>query len=210
MKFTLLKIFISIIYVIFPNVITGHEGHHHQALDNSFDNSFIDSSNTVTLSSESIKELSKNNIYFNKILHWFGQFHFFAVHFPIALVMMTFLAELCFLWTKKGIYEQAARFMIIAAAVAAIPTALFGLALASQSNYTGRMETLFWWHQFFGIATVVSTIIAAFFSEEKAKRNQKFLYFVFLVLAFVATSGAGFLGGELAFGPSPFLPPLPI
>ncbi len=87
---------------------------------------------------------------FGNILQWLGDFHPPAVHFPIALIIMTFISEILYYLTKSAIYMHYSRFMIIAAALTAIPAALKGLA----HGYTESLsEYIFWWHRFCGLST---------------------------------------------------------
>lgn len=58
---------------------------------------------------------------------WVGGFHFIFLHFPIALIAMTAISELLLICYRRPIFDYAVRFMLIATAILAAPTALFGL-----------------------------------------------------------------------------------
>ncbi|MCE5293196.1 MAG: hypothetical protein LLF94_01105, partial [Chlamydiales bacterium] len=102
---------------------------------------------------KSEKLVEKINI--DEILSWLGNFHLILLHFPIALVCMVVIAELLFFWQKNPLYDNAGRFMLLAAAVMAIPTVLTGFAYGYNAQYEGVMASYFWWHRFFGILSVV-------------------------------------------------------
>lgn len=125
-----------------------------------------------------------------------GELHPVILHFPIALITMTAIAEVLFAWFKNPLFDQAARFMLIAAAITAIPTALFGLAWSYSMQYSGMKVDFFWWHRFVGIFTMVLAIVTVYLRE---KHLMKAYYWALLIL-FVSVNTAGFLGGVLTFG----------
>jgi len=137
----------------------------------------------------------------SKWMHWLGNFHPVVLHFPIALTMMTVVAELLYLWLKHPLFDYAARFMIIAAAIMAIPTVLFGLAWSYQSHYVGDFATIFWWHRFFGLTSLGLALIAAFLREIYVTRGEaRKWYYICLAALFISINIGAFLGGELTFG----------
>lgn len=131
-----------------------------------------------------------------KIIHWLGYLHPVMIHFPIALVLMTVISEILFLFTRNPLFDGAARFMIIAAAITALPTALFGLALSYGAHYQGDYATIFFWHEVCGIITVFFAIIAAILRE---KRKMGF-YYLCLAILFLSVNIGGYLGGEMTWG----------
>lgn len=142
------------------------------------------------------------------LIPWFGQFHPMLLHFPIALILMTVIAELLFFWFGYAIFNHAARFMLIAAAIIVIPTALSGLALGAATDFQGHMAVLYWWHRLFGVITLVLAIPTALL-RELCQRNEfrtPSAYYCSLALLFISVSVTGFLGGELVWGPMHLLP----
>lgn len=136
------------------------------------------------------------------IINWIGRFHLLFVHFPIALTVMTVLAEWLLVWQRKVIFDHAARFMIVAAAVFAPITALLGFAFAYQVPYEGLSLDLFEWHRYFGSITAGVVVIAAFLRERYSRQYTSSLsayYFVLFVL-FICINLTGTFGGFLAFG----------
>lgn len=145
----------------------GHEGHHHL-----------------------LGELDLEGI-----LHYIGQAHLILVHFPIALVIMTVVAEILHYFYPKPIYDHAARFMIVTAAILVIPTALAGLAFSYNVTYEEPLATYFWWHRFFGLVSGILVILAAILRELFVRRG----YYVCLAVLFVSIILTGYFGGLVAF-----------
>ena len=115
---------------------------------------------------------------------------------------MTAVSEGFFIVYRNPLFEQASRFMIIAAALTAIPTALSGLAYGYDAHYEGSMASYFWWHRFAGISTMLLAITAASLRELHSEKGWKTLvyYYTCLALVLITVSIAGFLGGEMTFG----------
>ncbi|NGX58772.1 MAG: hypothetical protein K940chlam3_01680 [Chlamydiae bacterium] len=144
----------------------------------------------------------KQEIVYKKFIRWIGNFHPISIHFPIALIVMTGLAELLYLKFPYPIYSNASRFMIIAAAVTAIPTALLGLAYGYEANYSGVLSELFWWHRFCGISTAFLAALTAILKELllRKKINDVIYYYTALVITIAFVTTTGYLGGEMTFG----------
>lgn len=137
-------------------------------------------------------------------MQWIGGFHFIFLHFPIALIVMTAVSELLFAWYEKPIFDYASSFMLIGAAVLAIPTAIFGLIYSYTASYEGLLADFVWWHMWFGISTA---IFAAFVALIRYRFGLTKLYYTCLVVLFVAVNITAFLGGGMTFGPYHMLPP---
>lgn len=138
-------------------------------------------------------------------MQWIGSFHFIFLHFPIALIAMTVISELLFAWYASPIFDYASRFMLIAAAVLAVPTALLGLTYSYTATYNGLLADFVWWHMWFGIVTAILAIFVAFIRERLGISK---LYYTCLVLLFLLVNITGFLGGGMTFGPYHMHPPL--
>lgn len=136
---------------------------------------------------------------------WVGSFHFIFLHFPLALIAMTAISEFLFNWFQRPIFDYAARFMLIAAAVFSLPTALLGLTYSYTASYSGILADFVWWHMWFGISTAVFSIIVAFLLERLGR--SKF-YFTSLFLLFLLVNITGYLGGGMTFGPYHMYPPI--
>ncbi len=135
---------------------------------------------------------------------WLGSFHPLFLHFPIALIVMTAVAECFSYWTRDSFFDAASRFMIMAAAVTAIPTTLFGLAFAYSATYGGELMDDLWWHRFFGLLTTF-LVVGTVYMREYYRHWP--LYYALLVLSFISVCATAFFGGQMTFGPFYFLPP---
>jgi uncharacterized membrane protein len=131
-----------------------------------------------------------------------GRFHYLMLHFPIALIVMTVAAECLWFWFSNPLFDHAARFMIAAAAIFAVPTALLGFALSYGEQYEGVSLDLFLWHRYFGLLTTGLAIIAAILRERFARQKFSSLmpYYICLFFLFLSVSLTGAFGGSLAFG----------
>lgn len=138
-------------------------------------------------------------------MQWVGGFHFIVLHFPIALIAMTAISELLFAWYQKPIFDYASRFMLIAAAIFAVPTALLGLIYSYTASYSGLLADFIWWHMWAGISTAVFSIFVAFLRERLGRSK---LYYTSLFLLFLLVNITGYLGGGMTFGPYHMYPPL--
>lgn len=138
-------------------------------------------------------------------LQWIGSFHFIFLHFPIALIAMTVISELLFAWYSNPIFDYSSRFMLIAGAILAVPTALLGLTYSYTATYNGILADFVWWHMWFGFATAILATLVAFIRERWGISK---LYYTCLVLLFLLVNITGYLGGGMTFGPYHMLPPL--
>lgn len=138
-------------------------------------------------------------------MQWFGSFHFIFLHFPIALITMGAVSELLYSWYQKPIFDQSSRFMLIAAAVLAVPTAVLGLTYSYTAAYHGLLAYFMEAHMWLGISTAVLAIIVVYLRESQG-RNA--LYYSSLLLLFLLVNVTAFLGGGMTFGPYQLYPPL--
>lgn len=165
------------IFLFFHGKAFGHEGHEQEKL--------------------SVSEKQVESESGNKIIQWVGNFHPILLHFPIALIVMTAISESFFFWYRTSLFDQASRFMLMTAAITAIPTVLTGLAYGYNTQYEGIMATYFWWHRLIGIFIMLLTIITAMLRELPLKKAA---YYLCLFILFICVNVTGFLGGSLTFG----------
>lgn len=153
----------------------GHEGHHVNMMENDNLKSWLNS---------------------------IGRFHLIFLHFPIALITMTVAAEILWVWFRNPLFDQAARFMLISAAIFVIPTVLLGWAFSYGQQYEGLQLELYEWHRYFGCLTAALAILATFLRERYRKRYTSSLtaYYICLFFLFISVSLTGTFGGSLAFG----------
>ncbi len=136
---------------------------------------------------------------------WIGSFHFILLHFPIALIIMTGISEILLAWLQRPIFDYASRFMIIAAAILAVPTAMLGLIYSYTTSYSGLLANFIWWHMWAGISTTIFAIFVAFIRERLGISK---IYYASLFILFLLVNITGYLGGGMTFGPYHMHPPL--
>lgn len=132
-----------------------------------------------------------------------GTLHPVLVHFPVALIVTAFVAEMLFVSKREKWFRDAARFMINAAAWVSVFAAAAGFALAAAMSFDPELATAFTIHRIAGVATPVIVFLAAGLGESARRTGQIWellLYRVFLALAVVAVAVAGLNGGLLVYG----------
>lgn len=132
-----------------------------------------------------------------------GRWHPVAVHFPIALLILAAIAELLFLVSRSPLYEDAARFNVLAGTAAAPVAALLGLASASAGADPVAMADTFSTHRALGIATALAAPLLAYLSETcrgPGRGHLRKLYVALLLITAVLVGAAGHFGGKLVYG----------
>lgn len=190
----LISLFGIVFLFIATTMLFSHEEHHHEVEDTK--------QQVTSPNSTSDTEMDNSKDTYTKFIHWLGQFHPVILHFPIALIVMTVISELLYYWYGAPLFEHASRFMIITAAITAIPTALFGLAFGYDAHYEGMLFNIFWWHRFLGIFTTLLTIVTAFLRELHTRKqwNTMNVYYICLFIIFISVNLTGYLGGSMTFG----------
>ncbi len=142
----------------------------------------------------------------NRLVRFLGKFHPLVVHFPIALILVTALAEVLVL-IQGGTFYTAARFCLILAALGAIVAMLLGLAAEDFAHFSGKFNEVLETHELFGVITTINIVVAAIVSEiaRRTKRQNIYhLYRVLLLSAVILVSITGYYGGTLVYGPHHF------
>ena len=192
------KFFIFSLLCLFSlNFLYSHEGHKEMEKNESKIESISPKEDQTT-----IKQIGGRPLTW---MQWTGSFHFIFLHFPIALISMTVISELLFAWWQKPIFDYASRFMLIAAAIFAVPTALLGLIYSYTAYYNGLLADFIWWHMWAGISTTIFAIFVVFLRERLGKSE---IYYASLFLLFLLINITGYLGGGMTFGPYHMYPPL--
>lgn len=129
--------------------------------------------------------------------------HPMLVHFPIALVVIGFLADLLHYAVKKEeCLSKMGFYLLITGTVAAIVTLLSGILFtAEMSGAAGEVQET---HELFAWITVYLLITASALRTFIMFRKGEFkivnrLLFVFYGLAAVSVSITGFFGGTLVY-----------
>lgn len=185
MKNLILVKFLLVISFVFSNFVFAHEGHDHKTNDEY----------VISVSSIQTNEINANDP--RDLIDWIGNFHFLFLHFPIALIIMVGIAEVLFRSKQALIYNEAARFMLIAALFTTIPTVLFGYALGYGASYNGIEYTFYIWHMWLGITLLILTFIAVYLREYTNRYREYCVVLSSMILILFIT---GYLGGYLTLG----------
>lgn len=188
---------LSLLCLLSFTFLFGHEGH--KEMDN---NKSMKESVQTTKDTSAVEQYEGRS---QSWMQWIGSFHFIFLHFPIALITMTVISDLLFAWHANPIFDYASRFMLIAAAILAAPTALLGLTYSYTATYNGILADFVWWHMWFGFATAIFAIFVVLLRELSGRSA---LYYICIFLLFLMVNITGFLGGGMTFGPYHMLPPL--
>jgi uncharacterized membrane protein len=136
----------------------------------------------------------------SELLHEFGELHRVFVHFPVALIFTAAVAEALYMTRRSRWMGEAARFMVAAGALAAIPTVAAGFAEASGETYSGEAARAFSIHWVGGVTAAVLAILAFALGEGSRRTGQVWeqgLYRIVLLLAVAAVVITGFFGGVI-------------
>jgi len=125
------------------------------------------------------------------------------VHFPIALVMIGFLAELLSLFIKKDTFlPRMSFYLLIAGTLSAIAAVLAGVFFTNEMS--GEAGTVRETHALFAFITLVLLVVTSIFKSlpyinGMVSNRTKIITFIFYLLAIITVSITGFLGGSLVY-----------
>jgi len=129
--------------------------------------------------------------------------HPILVHFPIALVIIGFLAETVFLfYRKEACLSKTGMYLLFTGTLAAMVTWLSGFIFTSMmSGAAGEMRET---HELFATITVallvVTSVIRIFVLARKAEATRlRWLVYAFYCLAALSVGVTGFFGGNLVY-----------
>jgi uncharacterized membrane protein/mono/diheme cytochrome c family protein len=139
-----------------------------------------------------------------RIVRAIGQFHPPSSHFPIALLIAAFPAEIMWKRTRKPSWKATVRFCVMLGAASAVVTSALGWCDAAFSNYTGASAPVLTWHRWTGTATALWAVLTAALSEvahrENHPRSLRYAFRVVLLGGIILVSVAGYLGASLIYG----------
>lgn len=133
-----------------------------------------------------------------------GKLHPLAVHFPIALILVTFAFELGYLITRKHPLQVTVFHLAPLAAISALGAALLGWAAGLHARYPGPLAATLIWHRRLGLGTAVvatSMGLAAWASRQGERPRATVAYRILLVTSVAFVVATGHLGGTLIYGP---------
>lgn len=190
-----MRTFFLLFLLCFSFSAFAHDGHH----ENNQEKKALISENTQNINDELDQEGRPATW-----LQWIGSFHLILLHFPIALINMLAVSEILLAWFRRPIFEGASRFLLIAAAIVAPPTALLGLIFSYSAPYYGLEATFLVWHMWLGISTALLAVAIAVMREVMGINK---LYYACLALLVLMVNATSFFGGGVTFGPFQMLPP---
>ena len=129
-----------------------------------------------------------------------GHLHPLAVHFPVGLLLFAAFLELFTLRDFHSRFRPGIYALVIAGAISAVISALFGWLLYLSGEYSGETVDL---HQWTGYATAVLsllTLTALILGSTKKKSGYIILYRSLLFLTGIGVSVAGHFGATITHG----------
>jgi len=129
--------------------------------------------------------------------------HPMTVHFPIALLLVGFLAEFVYLFFRKDPLFLAAGFwLLLIGTVAAVASYASGAFLSTELRGSAGVQQDT--HEFFAEITVISSLICTVFkiylkAESKEDSFLKWIAFAFYAIAAISVSITGYHGGVLVY-----------
>ncbi len=128
--------------------------------------------------------------------------HPMLVHFPIALIMAGFLADLLFLFKRVSWLSRTGFFLMILGTLGAIAAVLSG-ALFTQEPTEGEVVKIYEIHTRAAFITLLIMLFVTmariiFFVKQKEDRFRWAIFFLYLFGA-AAVSYTGFMGGTMVY-----------
>lgn len=132
----------------------------------------------------------------------FGDLHLILLHFPIVWITTAFICDLIFLFKRNPVLAKVGDWLIIGAALIAIPTVLTGWILAGSDIDNSALL----YHRNWAFATLAYTIVHAVFRyyaliKETTHPNYIILSAINLALLDITAD----YGGLVAFGMGVFI-----
>ncbi|MDH3216337.1 MAG: hypothetical protein OEN01_08600 [Candidatus Krumholzibacteria bacterium] len=137
------------------------------------------------------------------VVGWLGRLHPLAVHFPIALIFVSGLAELLYVLTGKEAFAFTTRYLLYVASGVAVVSVLLGFAAATGKTYPEEVRWAFGFHRVMGVVTAGTLVLTAGLARAAhmmggAWRHK--LYRVMLAVTLALVGFTGHTGATLVFG----------
>lgn len=127
--------------------------------------------------------------------------HPMTVHFPIALLIIGFIAEFIYLFVKKEkLFSEAAFWLLAIGTVTAVASYVSGAFLTGDLRGAAGVQQNT--HEFYAEITVISSLICTVFkiylkAEKKEDSPLKWIAFILYAIVVFAVSITGYHGGVL-------------
>ncbi len=142
----------------------------------------------------------RNKSFGERLTSWLGRLHSVAVHFPIAMIVGAFLVELFGLWRQTSRWRDAARTMLVVAAVGTLVATVLGWFAGGFYLYDRNpVLTL---HRWLGTLIAAATVLLAWIATRPPRLSEapRRLYWWLLSSLTIAVAIQGFLGGTFMHG----------
>lgn len=129
--------------------------------------------------------------------------HPMLVHFPIALLMLGFLAAvLALIYKKETCFSVAAFYILVLSALAALAAYLTGVFFTSEMS--GAADEIKEVHELFASITFYSVLVNAALSiflkiRKNENKTLQWIVFALYCISAIAVSITGFYGGVLVY-----------
>ena len=133
-----------------------------------------------------------------------GHIHPMIVHFPIALIIVGFLADVVSLFFRnEKCLSKTGFYLMVLGSLAAIAAWSSGQLFADEPT-EGAILKVFENHETGALITMIIIVIGALFRiwlviKKKEETSLKWVVFGFYFLAFSAVSFTGYMGGKMVY-----------
>ncbi len=141
--------------------------------------------------------------FWKQTLRWLGRFHPLSTHFPVALMFVAVLAEAIAWWSRRALWLETVRFLVVLAALGAASAAVLGWLNASFTSYVGQSATILLWHRWMGTGTAIWALLCAglvMTHECREGSMQRARFRGALLFGALLVGVTGFLGSALIYG----------
>ena len=130
--------------------------------------------------------------------------HPMLVHFPIALLILGFLAEVAGLVFKRKFFTDAAFLLLVTGALGAVAAVLSGSYAADGLEEAGTLKQAVETHEgaaelAMWLGLVAAAFRTALFFARKYTGSFRYVALFLFLVAVLAVARAGYYGGELVF-----------
>jgi len=133
-----------------------------------------------------------------------AHFHPMMVHFPIALIMVGFLADAIFIFYKKELcFSKTGLYLLILGTLAAIAAFATGHLFTFEPT-EGAIVSIFEKHETMALVTIILLFLTSIFRvyaiiKTKEETNLKWVVLLLYFFSAISVSVTGFLGGSMVF-----------